>query len=91
VKGHLGSGQFGSVQQGVWKNGSEIIPVALKVLKEEASETDKVKFLQEAAIMAQFTHPNVISLYGVVSKGEPVSKFLHLEITLIKCNNYYVC
>ena len=74
VKGHLGSGQFGSVQQGVWKNGSEIIPVALKVLKEEASETDKVKFLQEAAIMAQFTHPNVVSLYGVVSKGEPVSK-----------------
>ena len=73
MKGHLGSGQFGSVQQGVWKNGSEIIPVALKVLKEEASETDKVKFLQEAAIMAQFTHPNVVSLYGVVSKGEPVS------------------
>ena len=74
MKGHLGSGQFGSVQQGVWKNGSEILPVALKVLKEEASETDKVKFLQEAAIMAQFTHPNVVSLYGVVSKGEPVSK-----------------
>ena len=76
MKGHLGSGQFGSVQQGVWKNGSEIIPVALKVLKEEASETDKVKFLQEAAIMAQFTHPNVVSLYGVVSKGEPVSKII---------------
>ena len=75
MKGHLGSGQFGSVQQGMWKNGSEIIPVALKVLKEEASEKDKVKFLQEAAIMAQFTHPNVVSLYGVVSKGEPVSNY----------------
>ena len=75
MKGHLGSGQFGSVQQGMWKNGSEIIPVALKVLKEEASEKDKVKFLQEAAIMAQFTHPNVGSLYGVVSKGEPVSNY----------------
>ena len=73
MKGHLGSGQFGSVEQGLWKNGSIIIPVALKLLKEAATETDKVKFLQEAAIMAQFMHPNVVSLYGVVSKGEPVS------------------
>ena len=70
---HLGSGQFGSVEQGVWKNGARSIPVALKLLKKEASEMDKVKFLQEAAIMAQFTHPNVVSLYGVVSKTEPVS------------------
>ena len=73
VQGHLGSGQFGSVEQGLWKNGARSIPVALKLLKEGASETDKVKFLQEAAIMAQFTHPNVVSLYGVVSKTEPVS------------------
>ena len=78
--GHLGSGQFGSVQQGLWKNGSETVPVALKVLKEGASETDKVKFLQEAAIMAQFTHPNVVTLYGVVSKVEPVSTSKHLML-----------
>ena len=57
----------------MWKNGTRSIPVALKLLKEGASETEKVKFLQEAAIMAQFTHPNVVSLYGVVSKTEPVS------------------
>ena len=73
MQGHLGSGQFGSVEQGSWKNGAKSIPVALKLLKKEASEMDKVKFLQEAAIMAQFTHPNVVSLYGVVSKTEPVS------------------
>ena len=72
----------------MWKNGSEIIPVALKVLKEGASETDKVKFLQEAAIMAQFTHPNVVSLYGVVSKGEPVSKKTILE--MITNNNLII-
>ena len=60
----------------MWKNGARSIPVALKLLKKEASEMDKVKFLQEAAIMAQFTHPNVVSLYGVVSKGEPVSKII---------------
>ena len=73
IQGHLGSGQFGSVEQGVWRNGLRDIEVAVKFLKEEASEIDKVKFLQEAAIMAQFTHPNVVSLYGVVSKTEPVS------------------
>ena len=47
--------------------------VALKTLKEGSQQEDKVKFLQEAAIMAQFSHPNVAVLYGVVSKGEPVS------------------
>ena len=51
------------------------MPVALKTLKEGSEQADKVKFLQEAAIMAQFSHPNVAVLYGVVSKGEPVSVF----------------
>ena len=72
IKRRLGSGQFGFVEQGVWRNGTRDIPIALKRLKEGATETDKVKFLQEAAIMAQFTHPNVVSLYGVVSKTESV-------------------
>ena len=75
----MGSGQFGSVEQGVWRNGLRDIEVAVKFLKEEASEIDKVKFLQEAAIMAQFTHPNVVSLYGVVSKTEPVSSHNVIE------------
>ena len=79
VQRHLGSGQFGSVEQGLWKNGVQRVPVALKLLKEGSSKTDKVKFLQEAAIMAQFTHPNVVSLYGVVSKTEPVSIAYYLE------------
>ena len=47
--------------------------VALKTLKEGSSELDKVKFLQEAAIMAQFRHPNIVTLHGVVSDKEPVS------------------
>ena len=73
IKGHLGSGQFGSVEQGLWKNGANSVSVALKLLKEGATQIDKTKFLQEAAIMAQFKHPNVVTLYGVVSKTEPVS------------------
>ena len=71
--GHLGSGQFGSVEQGVWKrHGTKPVDVALKSLNNKSSEEEKVKFLQEAAIMGQFRHPNVISLHGVMSRGKPV-------------------
>ena len=71
---HLGSGQFGLVSKGVWFSADGPKDVALKMLKDEAEETERVKFLQEAAIMGQFHHPNVIRLHGVVTVGEPVSK-----------------
>ena len=67
--GHLGSGQFGNVEKGMWQSKE----VALKTLKTGSTEDDKVKFLQEAAIMAQFRHPNIVTLHGVVSDKEPVS------------------
>ena len=47
----------------------------MKTLKEGAGEGDKVKFLQEAAIMGQFSHPNVVKLYGVVTERKSVSYF----------------
>ena len=67
--GHLGSGQFGNVEKGTWQSKE----VALKTLKTDSTDEDKVKFLQEAAIMAQFKHPNIVTLHGVVSNKEPVS------------------
>ena len=74
VQEQLGSGQFGNVMKGSWLLSGESKEVAVKVLKEGASEGDKVKFLQEAAINGQFWHPNVVKLMGVVTVGEPVSK-----------------
>ncbi len=70
----LGSGQFGAVHKGEWvtSEGGEKIEVAVKTLKEGAGEGDKVKFLQEAAIMGQFSHPNIVKLYGVVTEGRSV-------------------
>jgi len=50
-----------------------VAEVAIKTLKKGADEEDRVKFLQEAAIMGQFKHPNVVTMYGVVTEGEPVS------------------
>ena len=71
----LGSGQFGDVCKASWSIGKQELELAVKTLKARSSEEDKVKFLQEAAIMGQFSHINVIKMYGVVTMGEPVSEF----------------
>ena len=70
---HYGSGEFGSVSKGIWQSPSGAKEIAVKTLQEEASEMDRLKFLQEAAITGQFRHPNVVRLLGVVTLGEPVS------------------
>ena len=69
----IGSGNFGSVYRGVWEFKGRCVNTAVKILKADSSSVDKVKFLQEAAIMGQFFHPNIVRLHGVVTVGEPVS------------------
>ena len=70
----------------MWKRqGTRPVDVALKSLT-KTSEEDKVKFLQEAAIMAQFRHPNVIVLHGMIANGNPVS-FLYLSSIHATINN----
>ena len=70
---HLGSGQFGTVNRGVWQGGGQVgVEVAVKMLQEGTSELDTVRFLQEAAINGQFRHPNIVQLLGVVTVGKPV-------------------
>ena len=59
--------------KGVWshsKLGSDQVmkeEVAVKTMEDGANEGDRVKFLQEAAIMGQFDHPNIIKLIGVLN------------------------
>ncbi|MEQ2209779.1 Ephrin type-A receptor 5 [Xenoophorus captivus] len=52
--------------------GKRDTPVALKTLKAGYTEKQKKDFLAEASIMAQFDHPNVIRLEGVVTHSKPV-------------------
>ena len=60
------------MNKGIWQSPGGAIEVAVKTIQSD-SEEEKVKFLQEAAIMGQFRHPNVVKLMGVVTVGEPVS------------------
>ena len=65
----IGSGQFGIVNRGLWFDGSpDPVQVAVKTLNSQCSESDRVKFLREAAIMGQFVHNNVVQLHGVVTE-----------------------
>lgn len=70
----LGTGQFGEVWRGFIETPSGDRDVAVKRLKEGASQAEKVKFLQEAVVMKQFLHPNILRIVGVVTQKEPVSR-----------------
>ena len=77
----IGAGQFGNVYRGVWHSHTtrEKEEVAVKTLKEGSGNQEKLWFLQEAAIMGQFKHPNVVTMYGVVTEGEPVSQIIYYD------------
>ncbi|XP_019855064.1 PREDICTED: high affinity nerve growth factor receptor-like [Amphimedon queenslandica] len=79
VTDYLGSGQFGTVNKGVWTTPTAgSVSVAIKTFNDNTSEDERVKFLQEAAIMGQFHHPNVVKLHGVVTIGHPIMIVLEL-------------
>ena len=79
----LGSGEFGDVSKATWSIFGNTKEVAVKTLKPGLSENDRVRFLQEAAIMGQFNHPHVVKLYGVVTVKDPVSCLCYFHITII--------
>ena len=43
--------------------------VAVKTIDHQDSQEDKVKFLQEATIMAQFKHSNIVRIRGVLTQS----------------------
>ena len=78
LKEYLGSGQFGIVYRGLLTvtgadSEDEVKEVAVKTMENGASEEERVKFLQEAAIMGQFNNPYIIKIYGVLTSSQPVS------------------
>eukprot|EP00794_Sanderia_malayensis_P017432 gene17432-19176_t len=68
----LGQGAFGFVHYGVWnKADGDCKTVAIKSMKNAKSAEERIKFFQEAAIMKQFAHQNVVYMFGVVTKRYP--------------------
>lgn len=52
--------------------GEEFTLVAVKMLKEEASEDLQLDFEREACLLAEFDHPNIVKLLGVCAVGKPM-------------------
>lgn len=63
----LGRGNFGEVYYGKWRNS---IDVAVKTLRQGTMST--AAFLQEAAIMKQLRHKQLVRLFAVCTKEEPI-------------------
>lgn len=80
----LGQGHFGLVVLADAKGivpGQEYTSVAIKVLKEGASDKVKVDFFKEASLMHAFDHPNIVKLLGVCIEQEPLCMiFEYMEL-----------
>lgn len=50
------------------------IEVAIKKSGDDSSEEDRVLFLQEAVVMGQFNHPNIVRILAV---------FIHQELVTL--------
>ncbi|KAI5734807.1 hypothetical protein M8J77_010645 [Diaphorina citri] len=67
MKHKLGGGQYGDVYEAVWKRYN--MTVAVKTLKEDTMALKD--FLDEAAIMKEMKHPNLVQLLGVCTREPP--------------------
>ena len=69
----LGKGNFGEVSKGTVTSSGDSEVVAIKVLHQSADAASaRLQLLEEAAVMAQFDHPHVVKLIGVVTSGNPL-------------------
>ena len=79
----MGRGQFATVHRGLWKERDGVVTdVAVKSLKEGASEEERIWFLQEAAIMGQFEHPNILRILAIAYGGEMEVKYCYVNSVL---------
>ena len=79
----LGSGEFGEVSKGVWASPVGNLNVALKVMNKDIDIPLQTAFLQEAAILGQLSHPNILRLVGVVTLTVPnmiVTELMYEEL-----------
>ncbi|CAI8046059.1 Tyrosine-protein kinase receptor torso, partial [Geodia barretti] len=88
IQSRLGEGAFGEVYQGLFDStitekssvkkfdASNSVVVAVKQLKDDATEQDRQIFLKhilQAKKVAQYQHPHLVCLVGCVTEMEPLS------------------
>jgi insulin receptor len=77
----LGQGSFGMVYEGIIKDikieGSET-RCAVKTVNDNATDKERISFLNEASVMKQFDCAFVVKLLGVVSTSQPT--FVVMEL-----------
>ncbi|XP_049639262.1 tyrosine-protein kinase Fes/Fps [Suncus etruscus] len=66
----IGRGNFGEVFSGRLRDDN--MPVAVKSCRETLPAELKAKFLQEARILKQYNHPNIVRLIGVCTQKQPI-------------------
>ncbi|XP_033372915.1 tyrosine-protein kinase Fes/Fps isoform X4 [Parus major] len=66
----IGRGNFGEVFSGRLR--TDNTPVAVKSCRETLPPELKAKFLQEARILKQYRHPNIVRLIGVCTQKQPI-------------------
>lgn len=66
----IGRGNFGEVFSG--RLLADNTPVAVKSCRETLPPELKAKFLQEARILKQYSHPNIVKLIGVCTQKQPI-------------------
>ncbi|XP_066095625.1 tyrosine-protein kinase Fes/Fps isoform X3 [Saccopteryx bilineata] len=66
----IGRGNFGEVFSGRLR--VDNTPVAVKSCRETLPPDLKAKFLQEARILKQYSHPNIVRLIGVCTQKQPI-------------------
>lgn len=71
----LGQGAFGRVFQARAPGliaGEDFTLVAVKMLKDDASQDMQVDFEREACLLSEYDHPNIVKLLGVCAFGRPM-------------------
>ncbi|XP_053128393.1 tyrosine-protein kinase Fes/Fps isoform X2 [Hemicordylus capensis] len=66
----IGQGNFGEVFSGRLR--CDNMPVAIKSCRETLPLELKARFLQEARILKQYDHPNIVRLIGVCTQKHPI-------------------
>ena len=93
----LGQGAFGRVFQAKAPGliaGEDFSLVAVKMLKDDASQDMQVDFEREACLLAEYDHPNIVKLLGVCALGRPMCLLFEfmargdLNDFLRKCSPY---